>query len=184
LETGAESIVGSGLNPAWSPDGRRISFDGPPSGGPGWLKEAIFIVDALETSPKPEMLIHGSQDVHGYIESYWHPNGKSLLYVTGFGANRGLCLRDLSGKTGTTVSDGLGNDRYPSITPDGKYIACVSNLSEPSVGGFLERMLPSARSWGLVVIEMTNLRREKVISSGVFLDRPVWVKTADIQGAE
>ncbi len=35
LETGAESTVCSGVNPAWSSDGRRISFDGPPSGGPG-----------------------------------------------------------------------------------------------------------------------------------------------------
>jgi Tol biopolymer transport system component len=178
LETGAEHTVGQGLNPAWSPDNRRISFDASPSGGPVWFKEAIFIVDALAPSSKAVMLEHPGQGVHGYAESYWHPNARLLLYVTGFGANRGLVMQDLSAKLGGTISEGLGHDRYPSASPDGEYIACVSNLSKASLGGFFEQILPSSRSWGLVVIRMTtDFPREKVISSGVSLGRPVWVKT-------
>ena len=172
-------VASPASNPAWSPDGTRLSFDWVPSHGPDWLKKAIYMAHIGEGATSAKMVSHVDSRIHEYVESCWHPDGKTVIYVTGFGANRGLYSLDLNTGRGKTVSEGLGQDRHPCVSLDGKTIACVSNLSESNLGGFLRRLIPGSRSWNLVLVGLDTLKRERIVSSSVGLARPVWVRTVD-----
>lgn len=181
LATNQQTFSTIGANPAWSPDGTRLSYNAHTSGQRASLKEAVF-VSTVSGQSNTTQISHPSNDVvHGYVEAAWHPNGESLLYSTGFGSNRGLFLFNLLSSSGSSVSDGLGHDRLPSISPEGRFAAAVSNLSPTSVGGFLSRIPPGGRDWGLVVIDLSTVRREIVVASGVHLSRPLWLAAADLR---
>lgn len=183
LERGRDVVLDTGpgpvANPAWSPDGRKIAFDCEPDSSPGVL-QATCVMERNRPSAERKTLPPPDSNINGWVESYWHPDGDSLVYVAGFGTNRGLYHFNLSMGTAITVSNGLGQDRYPAVSLDGKLIACVSNLSEAGVLGFIERFNPLLRTPGLVLVALDNRERELIYRDGVALDRPVWARSIDL----
>ena len=69
------TFAGSNLNPAWSPDGRRVTFTSRQA-----QKNSIYQV-AADGSGKPELL--SSTDI-GVSATTSTPDGKMLLYSSGF----------------------------------------------------------------------------------------------------
>ena len=117
----------SQLNDAqWSPDGTRIVFDAAKPGRPS----NVFLVRA-EGGAIEELL---PQDgVHVYPD--WSPDGGSIAYSTREDksavppAEDAIYMLDLSTRETTKLlgSDGL---QYPRWSPDGKYLAALSENSE------------------------------------------------------
>jgi hypothetical protein len=105
--------------PRWSPDGKRIAFEGSALGKP-WL---MYLVSA--EGGAPEQMATGLGDVG------WTADGRSLVYgeyplfiQAGAGGKLAIHLMDLRTRQVTTLPDSQGL-YSPSPSPDGRYIAAI-----------------------------------------------------------
>jgi Tol biopolymer transport system component len=105
--------------PRWSPDGKRIAFQGITPGQP-WK---MYLISA--DGGEPEEVMSGIGDLG------WSPDGTSLIFhsgMTGFltnsGTPRSIHLLDVKTRQISTVSgsEGLYSPRW---SPDGRYIAAL-----------------------------------------------------------
>jgi serine/threonine protein kinase/Tol biopolymer transport system component len=114
-----------GLNPRWSPDGKKITFFGGLPGEPSRL----YIVPA--TGGAVRQLTHGESGSIGDDDGSWSPDGASLVFGAKFGDpsvedRRRLVLEIIDVKTQRASklagSEGLWSPRW---SPDGRYIAAM-----------------------------------------------------------
>ena len=117
---------GSNSFPVWTPDGRRITFQSAAKGKPG-----IYWVPADGSAP-PELLTEGND-----IQPSWTRDGKTLLF-----ARRDeskifhIWLRPAPGSGGDTQPHEFFHSAFreagPQVSPDGQWIAYLSNESGKS----------------------------------------------------
>ena len=115
---------GTGHDPIWSPDGRRLAFSGTLGG-----KIGIYTMPA-DGSGKPELLLATDSPA---TPTSWSPDGKSLVFVHAGPDHKShlwrVALPDgkpvLLHDTPFAESDG-------QISPDGRWLAYVSNESGPN----------------------------------------------------
>ena len=120
----------SDVNPAWSPDGKRIAFQSDRNSG-GYYSQ-IFLMDAdgsnvvLLTTDKGEHML--PLNVDGKTNP-WSPDGSKLLFL-----RRGLSegewiLQSIDIKNGDITSLAPGRVSFSDISwsPDGKYIWFILN---------------------------------------------------------
>jgi serine/threonine-protein kinase len=110
--------------PAWRPDGRTLSYTSNREG----LSSHLFSIRA-DGSSKPERLFPG--DTTQVDEAVWSKDGRSVVYRTGVSAGfRDVYARALSGDTSRiTVAAGPYDEYMPALSPDGRWIAYVSQES-------------------------------------------------------
>ena len=112
-----------GLNqdPAWTPDGKRITFGASVAG-----KTGVYTVPA-DGSGKPDLLL--ATDAFPSPSS-WSPDGKWLLYsMTSSGKASRIYVTPVSGGAGGAPKPLHDTDSYESdaqISPDGKWVAYIS----------------------------------------------------------
>ena len=103
----------------WSPDGRRIAFSSDQGTSP-----AILVKNASGT---------GAEDVMVERRSFpmdWSRDGRYLLFTTDGGATRmDIWVYDVQRKTSTPILASAFNEDRPKFSPDGKWIAYVSDES-------------------------------------------------------
>jgi dipeptidyl aminopeptidase/acylaminoacyl peptidase len=111
-------------NIAWSPDGRRLAFDGPAtSGGTG---RALYIVNADGSG-----LRQVGRGDRLRSDPAWSPDGGRLVFTQDDGARGGqgnLYTMTTSGGSLTRITGAPTHDAQPDWSPDGTRIAyvCVS----------------------------------------------------------
>lgn len=115
---------GTKLNPAWTPDGRYITYTGE-APGKGF---AIFI-NRADGGAEPQGLVYSKSRL-GMMA--WHPSGKILLYTQSNGKGEiGLFYVTVEGneRDGWKVSEPkvYANDQtfqiFPVFSPDGRWVA-------------------------------------------------------------
>lgn len=112
---------GTGQNPIWSPDGRRIAFGGSLSG-----KNGIYAVPA-DGSGKPELLLATDGPA---APTSWSPDGRRLVYtLIGLDHKSHLWSADLPGGMPSELHDTPFTEADGQVSPDGKWLAYVSNES-------------------------------------------------------
>lgn len=122
--------------PRFSPDGRKISFW---RGRPG-KSGAYFVMNADGTGLRR---ISGGQHV-GWGCPSWFPDGKRLVFAKDFN----LYVAFANGRKVTRITDDKDGTLYrPSVSPDGRWIACDG--------------LASRFGYGIIVIRAdgTEMRR-------------------------
>ncbi len=113
--------------PVWSPSGRRISF----SSGRGEGNRELF-QRAADGSGDPIKLL-GGETVHAYITD-WSPDERFMLFygsLEGVGEDLFTLRRKADGEGYEAVPylSTQFNERTPKLSPDGRYVAYVSNES-------------------------------------------------------
>ncbi|HXW97964.1 MAG TPA: protein kinase [Gemmatimonadales bacterium] len=107
--------------PAWSPDGRMLSFSSDIKGPYTYLYQM-----RADGSDKPERLL--AYDTSQVDEATWSRDGRWLVYRNGVIAGvRDIYARRTSGDTARiTIAAGAADEYSPALSPDGRWIAYVS----------------------------------------------------------
>jgi TolB protein len=136
--TDGESV---NTKPAWSPDGKQISFCSTRTGS-----LHVYTTDADGKNEK--QITQGDADRRGEMRCdfpSWHPDGKSIVFVRSFSGKCGesdteICIVQASDGSGLRVLSNSDDD-CPSFSPDGKSIALLS-ARDPG-GGYRLYMMDS-----------------------------------------
>ncbi|MDX5474604.1 MAG: hypothetical protein LPK00_03615 [Bacillaceae bacterium] len=110
-------------SPRWSPCGEKLAFVSDKNG-----KSQIYIMD--ENSGVAEQLTSCS---NGVTNPVWSPCGTKLLFslpVATGSKNEHLAIIDIKTKEITSLKEGDQNYFNPAISPDGKYVAYVTNKED------------------------------------------------------
>ncbi len=105
--------------PAWSPDGRRIAYQGYRDGT--WR---IWTMAADGSDQKA--VTSGSFDDR---EPHWSPDGSKIAFSSDRSGNYDVWVLDVASGATTQVTRDPGNDMLPTWSPDGREIAFVSARS-------------------------------------------------------
>ncbi len=102
-------VVGEGTDPAVSPDGKRLAFDG----------HGLFVMNTDGTNRRRL----GEDSGYGGLHATWTPDGKSIIYADRVGTALELfsCDPDSGKKRELTKLGGAATS--PSVSPDGKWIS-------------------------------------------------------------
>ena len=108
------------VDPAWSPDGRRIAFSSIRTApGNGF---AIWVMNADGTG-----LIKLTDDPIGSEQAAWSPDGKRIAFMTSRDFNMEVYVMNSDGSEVMNLSRHPAGDEQPAWSPDGRHIAFVSN---------------------------------------------------------
>ncbi len=109
-----------GFNPTWSPDGSQIAFmTSAHPGGPS----KIYLVSANGGSPR--LAIPGGNEMQG--RPNWFLDGQSFVFATSDESGSHWELHSFNLKTEKeTVLPGTRGIQDSMLSPDGRYLACVS----------------------------------------------------------
>ena len=103
------------ISPSWEPSGKRIAFVSSRSGGP-----QIYVMNA-DGSGQHRLTMAGNYNT----EPCFGPNGQVVFSMQTDG-KYDIFTVDMSGSM-TRVTQDQGSNRSPTWSPDGRYIAFVSN---------------------------------------------------------
>ncbi len=174
LPTLNELTIGSGCDPVFASDGRRLAFATSPSAQPGSLNfpgqnNAIRLVNRAGANAWDLATANGSTG-SGYLvyRPVWSPDAKMVAYqrFLGYQALVDLNLTmitDSSGGTENPTMIGTGWFRPPSFSPDGKYIASVEyNFSDA-------RGFSGYDVWEFTLVQLQGQRSEMLPSGNLNL---------------
>ena len=100
------------INPAWSPDGRRIAFT---------RSADIYVMNADGTN---EMRL--TENKARYADPAWSPDGHHIAFTSDRDGNWNIYVMDADGTNETRLTDNEASDDQPTWSPDGHHIAFAS----------------------------------------------------------
>lgn len=118
-----KTLLTSGINdrnPAWSPDGARIAFDGQVTTGQGISD--IYVMNADGTS-----VTQLTNDPADDANPAWSPDGSQIVFESTRDGNRELYTMNADGSNQVRLTNDPATDRDPSWSPDGTKIAFSSD---------------------------------------------------------
>ena len=115
-------------SPLWSHDGKQLAYIGPLPGGKG---DAVM-VKAVDRSAEEKQILPVQLRQHGMQQLWdWSPDGQYILYNIGsFGLGNGqdIWVLPLNGdRKPFPYAEGPGEQMYAQFSPDGRWVAYVSN---------------------------------------------------------
>jgi dipeptidyl aminopeptidase/acylaminoacyl peptidase len=118
-------------SPAWSPDGTKIAYvERSPEYFSGRVRLADFDVNTGRFKDAGKVLYEAPQDRGGgwsIRRLSWAPDGKSLALVLQESGWDKLYLLSVNGGKPRAITDGESEDDNPVFSPDGRWLAFVSN---------------------------------------------------------
>ena len=117
--TRVTNVVGSDLQPAWSPDGSRIAFTSLRDGN-----TEIYVMNS-DGSGETRLTINAFEDG----SPAWSPDGTRIAFVRGTGSDLGtyeVYVMNADGSSVTQLTNNLVMDVDPDWSPDGDKIAFTS----------------------------------------------------------
>jgi serine/threonine-protein kinase len=115
------NIDGRNTRSFWSPDGKRIAL----SSTFGGSDENAFVVSADGSGAADRVT---TCDCQSYAAA-WTPDGRSILAVE-YRSGADIAVVDVGGNhAATPLLNGKSNEGYPDISPDGHWIAYMSDES-------------------------------------------------------
>lgn len=109
----------SANDPTWSPDGKKIAFDGPADCQDCGYE--IYLMNADGSGL--EILTDDPVDDWNPV---WSPDGSKLAYVSGRGDEYDIYVLDLTSRKKIQLTDTPGFELQPTWSPDGKWVAFVA----------------------------------------------------------
>jgi DNA-binding winged helix-turn-helix (wHTH) protein/Tol biopolymer transport system component len=155
------------LRPAWSPDGRQVMFDSPGPDNP----VTLYLANVDGGKPRqvrPEIK-------HTLYAGTWTPDGRTLAYVdlsrtTGFDIIATDAARaDLPTSSVTPILRTLANETAPAFSPDGRWLAFVSDVTGREQVYLLSSALTGAPTPQLVPVQVSTQGGRE----------PVWSRRGD-----
>jgi eukaryotic-like serine/threonine-protein kinase len=110
------TVDGTNVRPAWTPDGKNVVFRSRRRGGP------VLFLQAADGSSAARPLAEGTDDLAGDISK----NGVLAFYRTAAG-NSDVYTLALTDAKETMFVATKASERTPSISPDGRWVAYVSD---------------------------------------------------------
>jgi Tol biopolymer transport system component len=107
------------LQPAWSPDGRRIAFTSLRDGD-----REIYVMNA-DGSHQRRLTNDPARD----DDPSWSPNGRQILFASDRDGDAEIHLMEADGSRVRQLTDNTGLDFQPEVSPRGQSIALVSDRS-------------------------------------------------------
>ena len=163
--TGLKNLIDTrrfAADPAWSPDSSRIAFVAAIVGRPGRL--TVMNTDGTNQT---DVLGH---DLHVAVYPAWTADGKQLTYGVPDDNRKVQVMQTNLDGTGTTeLTHGPREHSYAAWSPDGQYLAYVSD--------------PGAATGDLCIYDVLAGEHRTVLKSEVFQElfrdaRPSWVPKA------
>ena len=111
------SEAGADINPAWSPDGRRIAFASDRAGN-----REIYVMNADGAEPV-RLTNNAARD---YSPAY-SPNGQRIAFVSERDGNAEIYVMDVDGTNALRLTNDSLPDMDPAFSPDGRQIAFSRN---------------------------------------------------------
>lgn len=113
VPTRLTSTAGADINPAWSPDGRRIVFASDRDGN-----REIYVMNADGSNPA-RLTDHGAAD---YRPAY-SPDGKRIAFVSERDGNAEIYLMNADGTNPSRLTNNTASNTEPAWSSDGSKIA-------------------------------------------------------------
>ena len=110
--------AGWDMDPAWSPDGRRIAFASTGADGSSFDGADIWVMDA-DGSNQTRIIDSAGADT----EPAWSPDGMRIAFTSQRDANREIYVMNADGSGQTRLTNHLLLDENPAWSPDGSTIA-------------------------------------------------------------
>ncbi|MBX2838842.1 MAG: Tol-Pal system beta propeller repeat protein TolB [Gammaproteobacteria bacterium] len=107
------------LSPAWSPDGRRLSFVS--------FADTGSVIRVLDTTTGQHEIVAQFKGVNS--APAWSPDGRQLAYSTSQNGSPDIYVYDVNSKQHTRISTHYGIDTEPAWSPDGRSLLFTSNRS-------------------------------------------------------
>ena len=140
---------GYGRVPSWSPDGKRLAYQGCDERADNcgiWLMKAGGL--------DPTRLTQDPSDT----APTWSPNGRQIAFISARSGNWELYVVDVASGREARLSDHRAVDVAPAWSPDGKKLAFLSNRDG---------------AWAVYILDIASGRVHQVIATGDAYPEPV-----------
>ena len=123
-QTNLTYTAGPDWQPAWAPDGQRISYTTERDEHPdrAYPTSEIYVIK-VDGTDDIRLTDHPANDA----QSAWSPDGNRIAFTSDRDGNFRIYVMDTDGSNQTALTDSSGSDWEPDWSPDGKRIAFTSN---------------------------------------------------------